>query len=106
MRVHGLWGGRINPLYSLDTGCRMPENLARTKSESHMPISKQKHSQLKKVKGIPIQVGKDKTISLSPGTQSMLIRKVIQGFCEIFTPGGKLAYASDPVKECAYFDKA
>jgi len=54
---------------------------------------------------IPIQVAENKTITLSPGGQNILIEKIVKEFCEIFTPGGKLVYVGDTDEKWAYFDE-
>jgi adenine-specific DNA-methyltransferase len=64
-----------------------------------------KYAQERKMKRIPIKVASGKTITLSPGGQNILVDKIVQNFCEYFTPGGKLAYIGDTDEKFAYYDK-
>ncbi len=53
---------------------------------------------------VRIQVAPGKTIALSPGEHSELIRAIIEGFAPRFVPGGVLVYAGDTGDKWAYFD--
>lgn len=53
---------------------------------------------------IPLSVGADKEITLSPGGQNVLVKAIIEEFCPRFTPGGKLIYVGDTDEKWAYFD--
>ena len=72
---------------------------------SSLGTLKQKYSQAREMKRIPIQVAENKTITLSPGGQNILIEKIVKEFCEIFTPGGTLVYVGDTDEKWAYFDE-
>ncbi|MBS1800533.1 MAG: Eco57I restriction-modification methylase domain-containing protein [Acidobacteria bacterium] len=65
---------------------------------------KTRYAREREMKRIPIQVAKGKTITLSPGGQNILIERIIEDFCEIFTVGGKLIYVGDTGQKWAYFD--
>ncbi len=41
-----------------------------------------------------------------PGGQNILVEKIIQDFCELFTAGGKLVYVGDTDEKWAYFDES
>lgn len=56
------------------------------------------------VKWIPVKLANDQEIRLSPGGQNILVKKIIQDFCPIFTPGGHVIYVGDTQKKWAYFD--
>jgi hypothetical protein len=43
-------------------------------------------------------------IRLSPAGQNVLVKKIIDDFCTIFTPGCLVIYVGDTKKKCAYFD--
>lgn len=53
---------------------------------------------------IPVKLAKGQEIRLSPGGQNVLVKKIIQDFCPIFTPGGHIIYVGDTEKKWAYFD--
>lgn len=67
---------------------------------------KQKYSQAREMRRIPIQVAENRTITLSPGGQNVLIEKIIKEFCETFTAGGRLIYVGDTDEKWAHFDEA
>ena len=47
-----------------------------------------------------------KVITLSSGGQNILVEKIVEDFCELFTAGGKMVYVGDTDEKFAYFDKA
>ncbi|MBK8989941.1 MAG: restriction endonuclease [Chloroflexi bacterium] len=53
---------------------------------------------------IPVVIAPDKTITLSPGEHSELIRSIIEEFAPRFAPGSILAYAGDTGNKWGYFD--
>jgi type II restriction enzyme len=64
----------------------------------------QLYAKEREMKRIPLNVkGKD-DIKLSPGGQNVLIKKIIEDFCPLFTPGGQIIYVGDTQKKFAYFD--
>ena len=65
---------------------------------------KARYAREREMKRIPIRIADGKTITLSPGGQNILVEKIIQDFCEYFTPGGKLIYVGDTDEKWAYFD--
>lgn len=65
---------------------------------------KKKYARERKMQRIPVQVAKRKRISLSPGGQNVLVKKIIDEFCPRFTPGAKVLYVGDTDKKWAYFD--
>jgi adenine-specific DNA-methyltransferase len=66
---------------------------------------KARYAREREMKRIPIEVAPGKTITLSPGGQNVLIQKIIEDFCEIFTGGGKLVYVGDADEKWAYLDE-
>jgi hypothetical protein len=54
---------------------------------------------------IPVVIAPGKTISLSPGEHSELIRAIIEDFAPRFAPGSMLVYAGDTGEKWGYFDK-
>jgi hypothetical protein len=53
---------------------------------------------------IPVVVAPGKSISLSPGEHSQLIRAIIEDFSPRFAPGSQLVYAGDTGEKWGYFD--
>ena len=66
---------------------------------------KKKYARERKMQRIPVQVAKRKRISLSPGGQNVLVKKIIDEFCPRFTPGARVIYVGDTDKKWAYFDE-
>jgi adenine-specific DNA-methyltransferase len=67
---------------------------------------KEKYEQARQMKRIPIEVAPGERISLSPGGQNILIEKIINDFCELFTAGGTLVYVGDTDEKWAYFNRS
>jgi len=55
---------------------------------------------------IPVVIAPGKTIALSPGEHSELIRAIIEDFAPRFAPGSVLVYAGDTGDKWGYFDKS
>jgi len=55
---------------------------------------------------IPVTLANGKTIRLSPGGHNTLVKKILDEFCPIFTPGGRIVYVGDTGEKWAYFDAA
>ncbi len=53
---------------------------------------------------IPVTLSEGKTLTLSSGDHSELIRDIIEDFGARFVPGGKLVYAGDTGEKWGYFD--
>jgi type II restriction enzyme len=55
---------------------------------------------------IPVTLANGKAIRLSPGGHNDLVKKILEDFCPIFTPGGRIVYVGDTGEKWAYFDAA
>lgn len=66
---------------------------------------KTRYAQERQMQRIPVTVAPGTIISLSPGGQNILIEKIINDFCSLFTPGGKLLYVGDTGDKWVYFDR-
>lgn len=55
---------------------------------------------------IPVKIAPRKTIRLSPGKHSTLIKAIIEDFAPRFAPGSVLIYAGDTGKKWGYFAEA
>ncbi|MDF5733089.1 MAG: BsuBI/PstI family type II restriction endonuclease [Rhizonema sp. PD38] len=65
---------------------------------------KSRYTQERKMQRIPVTVALEKVVSLSPGKHNVLIAKIIEDFCALFTPGGKLVYVGDAGDKWVHFD--
>ena len=54
---------------------------------------------------IPVKLADGKTLTLSAGDHSELIRDIIEDFGARFVPGGQLVYAGDTGEKWGYFDE-
>lgn len=57
------------------------------------------------MKRIPVEIAPGKTITLSPGGQSVLVERIIKDFCELLTGGATLLYVGDTEEKFAYIDE-
>ena len=53
---------------------------------------------------IPVTLLNGKKIKLSPGGQNVLVKKIIDDFCPLFTPAGRVIYVGDAELKWAYLD--
>ncbi len=53
---------------------------------------------------IPVSLMNGHEIRLSPGGQNVLVKKIIDDFCPLFTPAGQVIYVGDAEMKWAYFD--
>lgn len=65
---------------------------------------KKRYARDREKRRIPVKLAAGKEIKLSPGGQNVLVKKIIDDFCQLFTPGGQILYVGDTQKKWAYFD--
>lgn len=65
---------------------------------------KKLYEQERDMRRIPLRLANRKEISLSPGGQNILVKKIIDDFCPLFTPGGRVVYVGDTETKWAYLD--
>jgi len=53
---------------------------------------------------IPVTLQDGATIELSPGRHNALVKRILDDFCPLFTPGGRILYVGDTQRKWAYFD--
>ncbi|MEW6406723.1 MAG: BsuBI/PstI family type II restriction endonuclease, partial [Chloroflexota bacterium] len=53
---------------------------------------------------LPINLANGQQIRLSPGGQNVLVKKIMDDFCPLFTPGGFAIYVGDTETKWAYLD--
>ena len=58
------------------------------------------------IERIPVTLANGKALRLSPGGHNALVKKILDEFCPIFTPGGRIVYVGDTGEKWAYFDAA
>jgi len=54
---------------------------------------------------LPIKLADGQEIKLSPGGQNVLVKKVVEDFCALFTPGGQIIYVGDTQLKWSFYDK-
>jgi type II restriction enzyme len=54
---------------------------------------------------IPVRIAPGKEITLSPGSQSVLVERVVGELCPRFAAGGRVLYVRDTGEKWAYFDR-
>jgi hypothetical protein len=54
---------------------------------------------------LPVQLPDGQRIKLSPGGQNVLVKKVVEDFCALFTPGGQIIYVGDTQLKWSFYDK-
>ena len=65
---------------------------------------KETYARERDMQRIPVKMANGERIRLSPGGQNILVKKIIEDFCPLFTPGGQVIYIGDTQKKWAYFD--
>ena len=64
----------------------------------------QQYAKHRDMQMVPVQIAAGKTINLSPGAHSDLIRAIIEQFAPRFLPGAQLIYVGDTGDKMGYFD--
>lgn len=65
---------------------------------------KRLYSREREMRRLPVKLANGHEIRLSPGGQNVLVKKIIDDFCPLFTPGGHVIYVGDTQSKWAYFD--
>ncbi len=65
----------------------------------------QLYAQDRALRKVPVEIALGRTIRLSPGKHSLLIKAVIEEFAPRFVPGATLLYAGDTGAKMGYFDR-
>jgi hypothetical protein len=53
---------------------------------------------------LPVKLADGQKIKLSPGGQNVLVKKIIEDFCALFTPGGQIIYVGDTKLKWSFYD--
>lgn len=62
---------------------------------AEIPGLKDSYARARQMNRIPVTLPDGSAIRLSPGGQNVLIKEMVEGFCEYFTPGGRVLYIGD-----------
>jgi hypothetical protein len=65
---------------------------------------KKLYAQERDMRRLPIKLANGQKIRLSPGGQNVLVKKIIDDFCPLFTQGGRVIYVGDTQAKWAFFD--
>jgi len=65
---------------------------------------KRLYAREREMRRIPVVFENGEGIELSPGGQNILVKRILDDFCPLFTPGGKIIYVGDTEKKWAYLD--
>jgi len=65
---------------------------------------KRLYAREREMRRIPAKIDCEKEILLSPGGHNALVKRIIDDFCSLFTPGGQIIYVGDTQKKWAFFD--
>jgi len=58
----------------------------------------------REMRRIPVALSNGEKIKLLPGRQNVLINKVLDDLCSLYTPAGRVLYVSDTKDKWVYFD--
>jgi hypothetical protein len=64
-----------------------------------------RYAQERDLQRVPVTIAEGKTIQISPGEHSLLIKAIIEEFAPRFVQGGTLIYAGDTGEKMGYFDR-
>ena len=53
---------------------------------------------------LPVKMADGQEIKLSPGGQNVLVKKIVEDFCSLFTPGGHIIYVGDTQSKWSYYN--
>lgn len=65
---------------------------------------KKLYARERKMRRLPVKLATGQELRLSPGGQNVLVKKIMDEFCPLFTPGSNVIYVGDTEKKWAYFD--
>jgi len=65
---------------------------------------KKLYARERNMKRLPVKLANGEKIRLSPGGQNVLVKKIIDDFCPLFTQGSRIIYVGDTQAKWAYFD--
>ncbi|MCK9418766.1 MAG: type II restriction endonuclease [Nitrospirae bacterium] len=69
-----------------------------------MKTLEKRHGKEREMRQIPVALSNGKEIKLLPGRQNVLVKKVLDNLCSLYTPAGRVLYVSDTKEKWSYFD--
>ena len=63
------------------------------------------YAQARYLNRIPVTFPDGRVVTLSPGGQNVLLRQMVEDFCQYFTPGGQVLYIGDADTKWAVFEE-
>jgi hypothetical protein len=58
----------------------------------------------REIQRLPVKLADGQEIKLSPGGQNILVKKIVEDFCALFTPGGQIIYVGDTQLKWSFYD--
>lgn len=98
---------RIHPR-ALALARKYKPKMAQTEYDDYLaevPGLKETYAAAREMNRLPVTVPNGKPLTLSPGGQNILIKQMVEEFCERFTPGGSVVYIGDADTKWAVFDQ-
>jgi len=62
------------------------------------------YEQAREMQRLPVILPDGQKIKLSPGGQNVLVKKIVEDFCALFTPSGKIMYVGDTQLKWSLYD--
>ena len=69
-----------------------------------MKTLEKRYGKEREMRRIPVTLSNGEEIKLLPGRQNVLIKRVLDDCCSLYTPAGRVLYVSDTKAKWAYFD--
>lgn len=70
-----------------------------------LPGLKARYAAAREMDRIPLSLPDGSTFTLTPGGQNVLLKAMVEDFCQRFTPGGQVLYIGDAGDKWAVFDR-
>ncbi len=74
------------------------------KYQKKVKTLKKKYEREREMHKLPVHLIDGQKINLSPGGQNVLVKKIMEEFCSLYTPGGRMIYVGDTQLKWAYYD--
>ncbi len=74
------------------------------KYQKKVKTLKKKYEREREMQRLPVHLMDGEEIKLSPGGQNVLVKKIVEEFCALYTPGGRMIYVGDTQLKWAYYD--
>jgi len=65
---------------------------------------KKKYEREREMQKLSVRTINGQEINLSPGGQNILVKQIVEDFCPLYTPGGRMIYVGDTQLKWAYYD--